>query len=172
MCGEKVVQPILPSPEPGSPPRVRGKGSEKLQTRRSMGITPACAGKSGSGALENSRRLDHPRVCGEKDCVREAINQLAGSPPRVRGKAFLPCALCCSFGITPACAGKSSKLRAALDASKGSPPRVRGKGLHHRADRGGSGITPACAGKSFVRELLLIVSRDHPRVCGEKCMAF
>ena len=29
-------------------------------------------------------------------------------------------------------------------------------------------ITPAHAGKSLTRELLLIVSRDHPRTCGEK----
>ena len=29
-------------------------------------------------------------------------------------------------------------------------------------------VSPAYAGKSSTRELLLIVSRDHPRVCGEK----
>lgn len=29
-------------------------------------------------------------------------------------------------------------------------------------------VSPAYAGKSSARELLLIVSRDHPRVCGEK----
>ena len=32
-------------------------------------------------------------------------------------------------------------------------------------------VSPACAGKSSTRELLLIVSRDHPRVCGEKIVA-
>ena len=31
-------------------------------------------------------------------------------------------------------------------------------------------VSPAYAGKSVVRELLLIVSRDHPRVCGEKTL--
>ena len=34
-------------------------------------------------------------------------------------------------------------------------------------------VSPAYAGKSSARELLLIVSRDHPRVCGEKgCCKF
>ena len=32
-------------------------------------------------------------------------------------------------------------------------------------------VSPAYAGKSSARELLLIVSRDHPRVCGEKFRA-
>ena len=52
--------------------------------------------------------------------------------------------------------------------SAGSPPRMRGKGQPLYIVVSESGITPACAGKSLVRELLLIVSRDHPRVCGEK----
>ena len=45
VCGEKSFSSEEPYRRWGSPPRVRGKGSEKLQTRRSMGITPACAGK-------------------------------------------------------------------------------------------------------------------------------
>ena len=45
---------------------------------------------------------------------------------------------------------------------------MRGKAvvLHQRCSP--MRITPAYAGKSCGRELLLIVSRDHPRVCGEK----
>ena len=50
----------------------------------------------------------------------------------------------------------------------GSPPRVRGKARQAVYKDIKHGITPACAGKSLARELLLIVSRDHPRVCGEK----
>ena len=56
--------------------------------------------------------------------------------------------------------------------SAGSPPRMRGKGQPLYIVVSESGITPACAGKSLVRELLLIVSRDHPRVCGEKFRAY
>ena len=52
---------------------------------------------------------------------------------------------------------------------RGSPPRVRGK-VHTRFQRTGfDGITPAYAGKSPSRRQRMPHSRDHPRVCGEKC---
>ena len=91
-------------------------------------------------------------------------------------------------GITPAYAGKSAPFLTlpgiAWDHPRvcgekvlnapcavclwGSPPRMRGKETCQKSDRLASRITPAYAGKSCARELLLIVSRDHPRVCGEK----
>ena len=50
----------------------------------------------------------------------------------------------------------------------GSPPRVRGEG-HRRAARPWSGrITPACAGRSMGNKQKVLISQDHPRVCGEK----
>ena len=51
----------------------------------------------------------------------------------------------------------------------GSPPRMRGKG--HRMARLPSppGITPAYAGKSQREQRRGMCSKDHPRVCGEKC---
>ena len=51
---------------------------------------------------------------------------------------------------------------------KGSPPRVRGKGVNVVDFIRHSGITPACAGKSKDGLLSYALSRDHPRVCGEK----
>ena len=33
-------------------------------------------------------------------------------------------------------------------------------------------ITPACAGKSFQLFVRCDQCRDHPRVCGEKCLYF
>ena len=87
---------------------------------------------------------------------------------RDRGKVSVPPCLPCSFGITPARAGKSifrfdglnligdhpracgEKL---YDASfcirnLGSPPRVRGKALPCKPIHHDFGITPARAGKS------------------------
>ena len=112
------------------------------------------------------------------------------SPPRVRGKVHPAHHAEQGDGITPAYAGKSrcnlpstapwkdhprvcgEKPRIFFMSirSAGSPPRMRGKGQPLYIVVSESGITPACAGKSLVRELLLIVSRDHPRVCGEKPM--
>ena len=49
-----------------------------------------------------------------------------------------------------------------------SPPRMRGKGLPQEPQNALPGITPACAGKSFYKLFLSCLTKDHPRVCGEK----
>ena len=51
----------------------------------------------------------------------------------------------------------------------GSPPRVWGKEENLAEDTLPTGITPAYAGKSPSRRQRMPHSRDHPRVCGEKC---
>ena len=53
---------------------------------------------------------DHPRVCGEKTSVYDALTWLLGSPPRVRGKVPTMSILNPFLRITPACAGKSTML--------------------------------------------------------------
>ena len=87
MCGEKDTAPVSPIGVSGSPPRVRGKVMLPLQDYSLAGITPACAGKSILGKDRCLQRQDHPRVCGEKAFFAIAFSCLAGSPPRVRGKA-------------------------------------------------------------------------------------
>ena len=151
-------------------------------------ITPAYAGKRGSGSPPRSCRRDHPRVCEEKvtGIRSQTINE--GSPPRVRGKDK-PDEKKFTFGrITPACAGKSQLVKAFQRRSwdhprvcgekyrpsarllifGGSPPRVRGKVSVRAAWRPYHGITPACAGKSRSQPRLPCTGRDHPRACGEK----
>ena len=70
------------------------------------GITPACAGKSAKPAQPLLPVRDHPRVCGEKCGYILDLLGGVGSPPRVRGKAFLAGAHIYHYRITPACAGK------------------------------------------------------------------
>ena len=108
----------------------------------------------------------------------------------MRGKASTGSRLMVRIRITPAYAGKRLTLcanrwifrdhprvcgekwmtsrRATL--STGSPPRMRGKGCAFTGGIGGFGITPAYAGKSKSRCKSSAASRDHPRVCGEKCV--
>ena len=50
----------------------------------------------------------------------------------------------------------------------GSPPRVRGKVPEQSSYSQAWGITPACAGKRRRLFTSWVMSRDHPRVCGEK----
>ena len=45
---------------------------------------------------------------------------------------------------------------------------MRGKGIQSHNDPVNSGITPAYAGKSSQETVSSILTRDHPRLCGEK----
>ena len=155
---------------------------------RSLGITPACAGKSLVFRRSQLRAEDHPRVCGEKSLLALYPLRTRGSPPRVRGKVFCKRQAAGYAGITPACAGKRLCCKFAVSCAKdhprvcgekphpasrsqyrqGSPPRVRGKGKQAPILGGGDWITPACAGKSLPLTVRVDSLKDHPRVCGEK----
>ena len=66
VCREKLRIVEVGRVKEGSPPRVRGKEQSTTGVRRSAGITPACAGKSGTPTWATAATGDHPRVCGEK----------------------------------------------------------------------------------------------------------
>ena len=167
MCGEKGWPKEQVWFITGSPPRVRGKVFPFNFQAPSLGITPACAGKSRRYSAQQPGAVDHPRVCGEKcGCV---------------------CVCVCGW-ITPACAGKSRTIslsstrsgdhprvcgeKKATDGQRadlvGSPPRVRGKAIQRNAYTTTARITPACAGKSAFTLDKRHAIQDHPRVCGEK----
>ena len=66
VCGEKLMTPSWSGLFAGSPPRMRGKGTNPKGIERRFGITPAYAGKSCPWGPRCRSRRDHPRVCGEK----------------------------------------------------------------------------------------------------------
>ena len=147
---------------------MRGKGPAQHRATGCSGITPACAGKRKRIAGRLRLRQDHPRVCGEETHGTRGLARPSGSPPRMRGKGFFQRLLVLPSGITPAYAGKRGPVRRNGDLEPGSPPRMRGKAQRRAGSASGSGITPAYAGKSRCPIPLLIMQRDHPRVCGEK----
>ena len=124
--GEKTGASATLTADQGSPPRARGKGYTISRSKRAVGITPACAGKSGSAQLLRRQARDHPRVRGEKVPWVLPGNTQPGSPPRARGKAGSGWSCATSSGITPACAGKS-RLTLKSPALPGDHPRVRGE---------------------------------------------
>ena len=147
VCGEKCG-PLRWGPEmPGSPPRMRGKGSGHALLALLIGITPAYAGKSQCRASLAHLHGDHPRVCGEKAQTAQQTETRKGSPPRMRGKVPKAARQLVRSGITPAYAGKSrtgsgpvpgpkdhprvcgekSTARPGGYIQAGSPPRMRGK---------------------------------------------
>ena len=150
VCGEKNAILSGRKTEPGSPPRMRGKGQNRRTRCRAARITPAYAGKSAANTWITKKIKDHPRVCGEK-IIALAFNQSGvGSPPRMRGKVHLTVRSSLHRGITPAYAGKSRTKMDRTTSRKdhprvcgektpqqvrrvqhlGSPPRMRGKVSH------------------------------------------
>ena len=107
VCGENQHVPLPKVVAAGSPPRVRGKRNAAVRQPEIRGITPACAGKTGSQKRKGLVIGDHPRVCGENLRILFAAAAIAGSPPRVRGKHKHDLSAIQGKRITPACAGKT-----------------------------------------------------------------
>ena len=72
MCGEKFVEMPIFSSHSGSPPRMRGKVINNINSWLIVGITPAYAGKRAKKPVVQDDDMDHPRVCGEK-CKVQAV---------------------------------------------------------------------------------------------------
>ena len=173
MCGEQHVVMCEVMICGGSPPRVRGTDRRRCRWGRKQGITPACAGNSGSLSRYSTTAKDHPRVCGEQLSVVRFRAHSVGSPPRVRGTVSAFILRPPSAGITPACAGNSAPRGGSGGGSwdhprvcgeqqipgsagarcPGSPPRVRGTARGSPPEGPEHGITPACAGNSQCRLL-------------------
>ena len=187
VCGKNRSKSEPSSLVTGSPPRVREKLIHFVCATTSLGITPACAGKTFKESNPLFLPWDHPRVCGKNIHLSIVVVCVSGSPPRVREKLPLIRSRNCSIGITPACAGKTKMhtywTQKGRDHPRvcgkncvstvkrtflvGSPPRVREK---HNGQAGGewsSRITPACAGKTLIHNILQCFQWDHPRVCGK-----
>ena len=167
---------------------MRGKATVLDNPVKSVGITPAYAGKSSQPTRFSISHRDHPRVCGEKHAHAAMRARCLGSPPRMRGKVLSAGLHNLVDRITPAYAGKRSIWGQAYELQRdhprvcgektgapwrwlmvtGSPPRMRGKVVCLKGRRSEAGITPAYAGKSRAFRTLCVCGWDHPRVCGEK----
>ena len=90
------------------------------------GITPACAGKTGTIERKGENYQDHPRMCGKDPIKLAVISSMLGSPPHVRERPITLSADLYEAGITPACAGKTS-FRNGLHTATRDHPRMCGK---------------------------------------------
>ena len=91
-----------------------------------------------------------------------------GITPACAGKRLIGIAAALIYRDHPRVCGEKMVTRAIMPSSLGSPPRVRGKDGDTCDNAIELRITPACAGKRFPDTMSALVSRDHPRVCGEK----
>ena len=147
---------------------MRGKVPMSQVYEDMRGITPAYAGKSLTAVLLIHGGRDHPRLCGEKACMCAIGGVTAGSPPPMRGKAWVRGTSNNRKGITPAYAGKSRGRSRFRLLSKDHPRLCGEKASHHTACVHAARITPAYAGKSFFSMHRHYKCQDHPRLCGEK----
>ena len=110
LCGEKSCWKHWRTLMTGSPPPMRGKEKNSVQSSKQAGITPAYAGKRQYHHLAAFQSRDHPRLCGEKACRDRCGTFAVGSPPPMRGKAAVFSSVVGGVGITPAYAGKSDNV--------------------------------------------------------------
>ena len=147
-------------------------------------------GKPTSRNLAIVEYKDHPRRCGENVYTRLSFSPQGGSPPQVRGKHSIESLAAEFVRITPAGAGKTfpyciyhmpyrdhprrcgenTGVKIILGLIMGSPPQVRGKLFERYILGNWVRITPAGAGKTFAVNALCIISKDHPRRCGENAI--
>ena len=151
----------------GLPPRGRGRGHGRLQSRDGRGITPAWAGKSHPRYLAQKFPEDYPRVGGEEACSFAPNSAILGLPPRGRGRVMgqqdnpddtritpawagkRPCVGLSSMGLSdyPRVGGEEFLPYPYPFPKKGLPPRGRGRvDVLNRCLKRGR-ITPAWAGK-------------------------
>ena len=72
---------------------MRGKQSATFLCASVRRITPADAGKTRLHAATAITSTDHPRGCGENVQQNFGMAGKLGSPPRMRGKLYLPTAV-------------------------------------------------------------------------------
>ena len=70
-CGENLFMALAVIASRGSPPRMRGKLQCASQRNPASRITPAHAGKTCSHHIAQFFYSDHPRACGENNCLTE-----------------------------------------------------------------------------------------------------
>ena len=76
-------------------------------SRYSIGITPACAGRTRLLPVVCLALKDHPRVCGKNQKIVAPMGAFLGSPPRVREEPVIVELINDEVRITPACAGRT-----------------------------------------------------------------
>ena len=93
----------------GSPPLARGILLKIRLILAVLGITPACAGNTGSVSRPMRHKGDHPRLRGEYAMGLPRYVKNVGSPPLARGIQTADLGKAGGNRITPACAGNTLK---------------------------------------------------------------
>ena len=107
VCGEHRFGSRETQREWGSSPRMRGTLRRMRRVFFLPGIIPAYAGNTCRTRSADSTSRDHPRVCGEHMLEIEAVGEIRGSSPRMRGTRVVADNYGLAVGIIPAYAGNT-----------------------------------------------------------------
>ena len=107
VCGERVLDPIIPGSVRGSSPRMRGTRREDWHRIGADRIIPAYAGNAVAPWPPRPPVPDHPRVCGERVLPAHNSGSRSGSSPRMRGTLPGPLVQVLWLRIIPAYAGNA-----------------------------------------------------------------
>ena len=146
---------------------MRGTPKRHVTICGGIGIIPAYAGNTSNCSLNPATSWDHPRVCGEHPAAMQAIGEVWGSSPRMRGtppKSYQWCALSRDH---PRVCGEHFSYAKWTPNTKGSSPRMRGTPVIRIRVPNRTGIIPAYAGNTLIVSFRFRKTWDHPRVCGE-----
>ena len=132
----------------GTSPRARGKPPSKGAHQAPTRNIPACAGKTGMGAILLHRSTEHPRVRGENVYTLYCVVSTLRNIPACAGKTFQLHALHAWNKEHPRVRGENNRSVRRFVNKCGTSPRARGKLRvsigSHRDIRN----IPACAGKT------------------------
>ena len=186
-CGEHAFCACVGVAGSGSSPRLRGTHVQNLHGELLFGIIPALAGNTFNERTYWAILRDHPRACGEHSVGTPPDGWGLGSSPRLRGTRGVAMLAGAAYGIIPALAGNtrfhSTQCCVTRDHPRacgehilgrstrpivlGSSPRLRGTLCQFFSVWACRGIIPALAGNTSASASSLLMSRDHPRACGE-----
>ena len=88
-CGEHQMGQVAELSGIGSSPLMRGTRSKYLEGIFLSRIIPAHAGNTTFDVIHTSNSSDHPRSCGEHQCLGDVFRQVSGSSPLMRGTLHL-----------------------------------------------------------------------------------
>ena len=89
MRGEQLSVAVICVMTIGSPPHARGAVVLGIVAEIDVGITPACAGSSGTAIHVQRAAGDHPRMRGEQQRQHGLLERRLGSPPHARGAVVI-----------------------------------------------------------------------------------
>ena len=171
VCGERDRHEIWGMPNAGSSPRMRGTHRPPDPDGTGRRFIPAYAGNARELALLESPVPVHPRVCGERGCLKKQKEKQSGSSPRMRGTPTVNGKLDYRVRFIPAYAGNArtdsrdrrsdtvhprvcgERIFATLTTylQSGSSPRMRGTRANASCGNGDIRFIPAYAGNAATR---------------------